>query len=340
MSELDFTVYGMKLQPGAAEEGSDPFRFCKEKEIIGVGWSLEDQEYDSIDEVYETHRQVYERRLEEGEPTGRLLEDGRMNAPLRYILKEMDVGDFVWVNENNHFALCKIESDWRVAANLSADEFDQYDERDIQHFRKVDWVDVPYALVPGYVRRKFSGRFGTLSEMDKGITEDAKQVIRSLHSQDNLESDGDLDRKEISRKINSAETTRLFDILGSEETEDIVISYLQSEGWRLIKSSTSNSQAKIECEMRKEVDGESVPGYLQVKTGSAGLEPDSYVEYATAGKMIFFVQSGIDVTYQEGMTAIDPVTIHEYMKSDYNYLPNETLLKLDFALDSPEARPS
>ena len=91
--------------------------------------------------------------------------------------------------------------------------------------------------------------------------------------------------------------------------------------------------------MRKEVGGESVPGYLQVKTGSAGLEPDSYVEYADAGKMIFFVQSGIDVTDQEGMTAIDPVTIHEYMKSDYNYLPNETLLKLDFTLDSPEARP-
>jgi len=334
MSDVDFSVYGMKLNPGAADPGSKPFAFCKRESIIGVGWSLDDEEdYESIQEVYEYHKEVYERRTSQGKEGTRLNEDGRLTAAIRYILKEIEVGDYVWVNKQNQFALCKVTSDWRLAANLTGEQQEEYDRRDLQHFRDVDWVDVPYSLVPGYVRRKFSGRFGTLNRMDSGVTEKSKQVIEALHSQADLDSGSSFERKRVAEKIERADTERVFDILGASETEDIAISYLQSKGWRIIKSSTSNSQAEIECEMRKEEDGTSIAGYLQVKTGSAGLSPESYTEYAEDGEMIFFVQSGLDVECRDGMSAIDPETLHEYMIQDYNYLPNEPLLKLDFALN-------
>jgi hypothetical protein len=332
VTELDFKVYGMKLQPGDAQEDADPFELCQNKEIIGVGWRLDnDRSYDSFEEVYDYHKTVYQDRIEQDKKGTRLNQDGRLTAALRYILNEIEVGDYVWVNEGNQFALCKVNGDWELTAHLSGEEQDTFKKNDIHHYRSVDWVNIPYSLVPGYVRRKFSGRFGTLNELDSGINEDSKEVIKALHSQGDLKSDSALDRHQIGNKIRRANSERLFDILGGDETEDIVLSYLQSEGWRIIKSSTSNSQAKIECEMRTEQDGESMPGYVQVKTGDAEVNPDSYEEYTEDGKMIFFVQSGVNVEGREGMSAIDSKTIHEYMSSNYNYLPNETLLKLDFA---------
>lgn len=333
MTETDFTVYGMKLQPEGAEADADPFELCQDEEIIGVGWGLDnDRSYDSFDEVFDYHKGVYDDRIDQGKKGTRLNKDGSLTAALRYILDEMEVGDYVWVNEGNQFALCKVDGDWQLTAHLSGEEKAKFKKNDVHHYRSVDWANIPYSLVPGYVRRKFSGRFGTLNELDNGINEDSKQVIEALHSQGDLDSDSSLDRQQIGAKISRADSDRLFDILGGDETEDIVLSYLQSEGWRIIKSSTSNSQAKIECEMRTEDEGESVPGYVQVKTGDAGVNPDSYEEYTEDGEMIFFVQSGVNVESRDGMSSLDSPTIHEYMASNYNYLPNETLLKLDFAL--------
>lgn len=332
--ETSFTVYAMKLQPGGADPDTNPFAFCRSEEIIGVGWAVDySTEYDSVEQVYKGHEKVVQHRADQGKSTERILADGRLKAPIRYILKGVDKGDYVWVNENDQFALCRVESDWRVTPNLEDDVAEQYNERDIQQFRDVDWIDIPYSLVPGYVRRKFSRPFGTAVEMDDGITQGSKEVIKSLHAQENLSSENDLNRSRVAEKVERADTERVFDILGPMETEDIVISYLQSKGWRIIKSSTSESEAEIECEMRREEAGESVLGYLQVKTGSAGVYPEAYNEYAEAGQMIFFVQSGVDVEDKENMTAITPETIHEYMVTDYNYLPNESLLKLDFALE-------
>ncbi|WP_439028074.1 hypothetical protein [Haloarchaeobius sp. DT45] len=332
MTDTDFSVYGMKLQPGAAEAGTDPFEFCKQEGVVGVGWGLDRRQFDTLDEVIENHREIRERRIEQGKEAGRVLQDGRLNAALRHVLENMEPGDFVWVNEKNKFALCKIESDWAVSSNLSDEEFERFHKRDIQNFRHVDWVDIPYSLVPGYVRRKFSRPFGTLKRMNTGIDEDSKQVILALHSQGELASDRSLDREQIAKKLATHEPERVFNILGSDETEDIVISYLQSEGWRIIKSSTSSSQADIECEMRKERHGQSVAGYLQVKTGDASLDPDTYEKYSSDGEMIFFVQSGVDVENHNNMSALAPKKIYDYMVSDYNYLPSDSLLKLDFAL--------
>lgn len=168
--------------------------------------------------------------------------------------------------------------------------------------------------------------------MDKGVNADSKAVLKALHSHNNLENTDSIDRATMAAKVETADTDRIFDILGSEEVEDIVLSYLQSHGWHIIKSSTSTSQAKIECEMRTKREGQSVAGYVQVKTGTTSLNPDSYQEYADAGQMFFFVQDGITVRDRDSMVAIEPETIKHFIASESHYLPTGPLLKLDFAL--------
>lgn len=333
MSEFDFTVYAMKLQPGGADPSTDPFGFCRNESIVGTGWKAGEGPFETVEEIHEAFKRKAERRAEEGKETEEILADGRMNTALRYILKEMDTGDYVWVNDGNEFALCRVAGDWRVTQNLPEEEKARYEKRDVQHFRPVDWVDIPYSLAPGFVRRKFLRPFGTASEMNKGINQDSKEILQSLHSQGEFESDRSLDRGTIAGKIERTAPDRIFDMLGPSETEEIVFNYLQSKGWRIDISSAGDTQAVIECEMRREESGDSVLGYLQVKTGSAGVDPDTYEKYAEAGRMIFFVQSGVDVRDRQDMHSIDLETIKEYMISDINYLPTEPLLKLDFSLN-------
>lgn len=330
MSNTDFAVYGMKLQPGDIE---GTFEFCQSESIVGVGWGLENKSYNSISEVKATHQDVVDKRNEKGKEIQRMNKDGRLYAPIRYILKDIEKGDYVWVNEGNKFALCKVQSDWNVTPNLDKETADQYSQYGIHHFRDVEWTDISYSLVPGFIRRKFSRRYGTLKEMDDGINEKSKLVMEALHGKDESVSDSSLDRVTIANKIKNTDAKQVFDILGPDETEDIVISYLQSKGWRIIKSSTDSSQAKIECEMRREKNGGSVLGYLQVKTGSAGVDPTTYKEYAESGEMIFFVESGVDVKDHDGMSEITPGTIQDYIIDNYNYLPNESMVKFDFMLD-------
>ncbi|KTG24436.1 hypothetical protein AUR66_16610, partial [Haloferax profundi] len=270
----------MKLKPGGAKDWTDPFEFCREEEVVGVGWGLSGDSYETVGDIHKALQEKKSRRAEEGKGTEEILSDGRLNAPLRYMFKEMDIGDYVWVNKKNRFGLCRIKGDWEIIQNLSDNDAERYAPRDIKNFRPVDWVDVPYSLVPGYVRRKFSGQTGTAFEMDDGINEESKHAIRAIHAHENLDVDSELPRQEIADKISRAEIDRIFDILGPSETEDVVISYLQSKGWRIIKSSTGGSQADVECEMLTEEDGESTLGYLQVKTGSAGVNPESYKKYA------------------------------------------------------------
>lgn len=332
MAELNFTVYAMKLQPGGAESSTEPCEFCRSESIVGVGWKAGEGPYDTVDEIHEALLEKKRERSEQGKNTEEILSDGRLNAPLRYVLKEMDVGDFVWVNEGNDFALCRVTGDWEVAQNLPREDQQRYERCDIQHFRPVEWVDIPYSLVPGFVRRKFLRSFGTANEFNKGVNQDSKHLLKSLHSTEKFEQGGSLDRDNIARKLERSSTSRVFNILGPSETEEIVFNYLQSEGWRIDISSTGDSQPVIECEMRREEENDSILGYLQVKTGSAGVTLSSYEKYADKGRMIFFVQDGVDVEERENMYSLDPEMIHEYMVTDINYLPPEPLLKLDFSL--------
>jgi len=131
--------------------------------------------------------------------------------------------------------------------------------------------------------------------MDSGITEESKQVIKALHSQGDLDSDSSFERERVAEKIDRADTERVFDILGASETEDIAISYLQSEGWRIIKSNTSNSQAEIECEMRKEEDDTSpgpLPPWLVLAHGLHNPLGDRKIAWRT--RMAYRVRVEVD----------------------------------------------
>lgn len=335
-ADLDFTVYAIKLQP-AGEKGF--FEACREAEVIGTGWSPE-QSCNSPAEIEKAHKQIGQ------DPDHkRTTKSGKLRHELRYIVKEMSDGsgdapaDYVWVNEGGEFAICKVTSECTTSFDVSKSLRQKLTNKNgtqIHNIRHVEWTDVPVEFVPGYVKRKFTGQFGTLKEMHKGIDDDAKQVIKKLHSTDDFNRERTLDLGAIDSKLDSLQTGKLFNILDADDTEELVLDYLQSDGWRVTKYSTGDSQAKYECELRRVTDDKREAAFVQVKSGNASINAGKYEELAEEGEVFLFSSPDDDGQQQlsenrEGITVIPPDDLADYLRRNYRWLPTPTLLRLSFS---------
>jgi hypothetical protein len=84
-------IYKMRINP-KSDEGVNPPELYM------------DRTYDTLEELKEAH-QEYEKGHYENH-TG-FKQDGDFFANLRYILKDIDEGDYIWVNRSNNFYLCR-----------------------------------------------------------------------------------------------------------------------------------------------------------------------------------------------------------------------------------------
>jgi len=332
----DFTVYALKLQP-AGETGF--FEACRSAEVIGTGWDPQ-RSCDSPAEIEEAHK-----RVGEDPDHNRTTKSGDLRHELRYIIKEMNDGsgdtshDYVWVNEGSEFALCKVTSECTTSHDVNEslrEKLTNDNSTQIHNIRHVNWTDVPVEFVPGYVKRKFTGRFGTLNKVKKGVDDDAKQVIRKLHSVDDFDSERTWDFSTLRTKLESMDTGKLFSILDADDTEELVLDYLQSDGWRITKYSTGDSQAKYECELRRVTSNGRETGFVQVKSGDASLNPGEYSDLADQGQIFLFSSPDDDgqpnlSTDQPGMTVINPEELADYLRKNSQWLPTPTLLRLSFS---------
>ena len=328
-SALNFTVYAIKLQP-AGQTGF--FEACREAEVIGTGWDPQTS-CDSPDEIEEAHKQI-----------GRTIKNEDLRHELRYIVKEMNdtsedsPPDYVWVNEGSKFALCKITSECTTSHDVSESlrrKLTNKKGTQIHNIRHVEWTDVPVEFVPGYVKRKFTGRFGALNKMDKGVDDDAKRVIKKLHAVDDFKGEKELKIEDMESSLESIEVDKLFNVFDADDTEELVLDYLQSQGWRITKYSTGDSQAKYECELRREANGKREAGFVQVKSGNASLDANDFHNLADQGQVFLFSSPAgrdqPDITHNS-ITMIDPEVLVDHLRENVRWLPTPTLLRLSLLI--------
>ncbi|GGL64375.1 hypothetical protein [Halocalculus aciditolerans] len=334
--DLGFTVYALKLQP-AGETGF--FEACRDAGVIGAGWDPQ-RSCASPAEIEQAHKE-----LGKDPNHDRTTNSGDLRHELRYIVKEMSDGsgdapqDYVWVNEGSEFALCKVTSECTTSHDVSEslrEDLTNENGTQIHNIRHVDWTDIPVEFVPGYVKRKFTGRFGTLNRMKKGVDSDAKRVIRELHSVDDFDNERTLDFERLEKKLDSMGPGKLFSILDADDTEELVLDYLQSNGWRITKYSTGDSQAKYECELRRVTNGTRETGFVQVKSGDASLNPEDYFDLADEGHVFLFSSPGDNGEPQlsvdrERLTVIPPRRLADHFQTNTRWLPTPTLLRLSFS---------
>lgn len=316
------TIWALKIQPGGAEEGTNPYEFCKAQNppIIGIGWGIS-EEFESAEEALKQH-QTRDSHTDQW---------GNVKFPIRAMLKKASIGDLVWVNEGSEYALCRVKSDWKQVSS-SATQNEDWIRNDIHNYRLADWRLVEPKFVPGYVKRYFSApRIPTMARPDDGKNEPSKEYALTLFEKDPGNVGEVVDTSALSPKINNTTTETFFNILDPVETEDLVIDYLQSKGWHVVKSSTSKGQAGIECVLRR-VDEEPETAYVQVKSGKGTIDVDEYVDLAHTSTVYLHQRHPPDSSPPDGINWIEPEKLKTYLRRNPGYIPDHTLLKLDVAL--------
>jgi hypothetical protein len=318
------TVWALKIQPNSAEEATTPYEFCKNQSppIIGTGWGLSER-YDSVEAALERHRSE--------ENTD---QHGNVRFPIRAMLREVSVGDYVWVNEGSEYALCQVKSDWKQHP-VTEREADEWTRNDIHNYRIADWEVIEPALVPGYVKRYFSApRIPTMARPSGGKSDSAKRYVRELFRNEPSEVTDIVDLSEVSAIVEASAVSEVFDLLDPVETEDLVLDYLQSDGWHIVKSSTSRAQPGIECVLRRVKDHKPQFGYVQVKSGDATVDVDEYRELASTAIVYLHQYEAPSGDLPEDIRWIPPVKLRDYIVQHPGYLPSHTAFKLKLGLEA------
>lgn len=316
------TVWGLKIQPNSAEEGTTPYEFCKTQSppIIGTGWGLSER-YDSVEAALERHKSK-----------GHTDQHGNVRFPIRAMLREVSVGDYVWVNEGSEYALCQVKSEWKQHP-VSEHEADEWTRNDIHNYRRADWRMIEPALVPGYVKRYFSApRTPTMARPTGGKSESAKRYVEELFRDVPSEVTDIVDLDDVSSVVEVSKISELFGLLDPAETEDLVLHYLQSNGWHIVKSSTSRAQPGIECVLRRVKDGKPQVGYVQVKSGSATVDIDNYRELADNAIVYLHQYEEPASELPQNIRWVSPAKLRDYIVKYPGHLPSHTAFKLKLGL--------
>ena len=238
------TIWRLNIKPDSAKY-VDPRKFCFDKGILGIGWSVDaDGPMD-----WNTYYALGEEKYREGHKA--------WSAAANAII-QMDVDDLCWTrDENANYYLGRITGEWEYRATS------EYLDADIVNTRPCEWLIVgDVDSVPGKVVNSFrpSATVQRVYDETSSLYSRIKfnmlsgRAVYDLHGNEN-----DLD---------------LFSLISTDDCEDIVGIYLQEKhGYRLIPSSCKRDTGKTEFVL-KAVDGRRA--LVQVKQGNIALDVEGF----------------------------------------------------------------
>ena len=260
-------VWRLTISP-SSEEGIDPREFCVKRNILGVGWPVDTDDDGPLD--WDTYERLGTAQYYDHDDTSWW---PAMNA----IGNRMDVNDLCWTRDyDGQYYLGRVDGAWKYIATP------EHSAADIVNVRACKWVLVGTVdFVPGKVVNSF--RTGRTVQAVNGDT--VLFYSKLKYSQLSGEAIDNLDAKK--------QRLDFFDLIDTDDCEDIVAVYLQSEfGYRLLPSTCKRDTQKTEFVLRKH----GCKALAQVKQGSVdlncedfsadSLEPSEWFLFTTHGRYL------------------------------------------------------
>ena len=239
------TIWRLNIKP-AAEENVDPRKFCIDRSILGIGWS--------VDRDAPLDWKIYE---ELGTKKYYNNEDKGWWPAVNAIGIRMEINDLCWTRDwDGNYYIGRIKGKWEYRSSSA------YRKADIVNVRPCEWFQTGGAdSVPGKVLNSFRARRAV-----QAVNDETSSVYSKLKY-------NQLSKKHV-YDLSSDEKIDLFDVISPEDCEDIVGIYLQEKlGYRLIPSSCRPDMVKTEFVLKK-AGGKKA--HVQVKQGHVSLDMDDY----------------------------------------------------------------
>jgi hypothetical protein len=220
-------------------DGGDPARsyaFCLRKEVIGVGWAIDNDEPLPLERYLELSADAYP--------------DGTGNSTVRR-LASMAMGDLVWMRSTDGvYHLCKVHGPWKYEASREARAVD------IVNTRRVEIAEVGVEIhVPGKIIAAFrSAR--TVQRINDEIALAASVLIWNKLTDDHLPV--------------ALPASDIFSLLSTTDCEDLISVYLQTLGWVVYPARRRSDTSAYEFVLRHRSDHREA--VVQVKTGYSVID--------------------------------------------------------------------
>jgi len=232
-------VYRIHLKPSAAEgyNHKDIVDFCKEEGIVGVGWSA-------------VTTRSYDNAVLRNELSGYPPKSVALGYQSIRCMRNMEVNDLVWTQFDKTYYLCRVTQKW-----VDRDEpTEKYLAFDVPNYVRCEWIKVGEQWeVPGGVIRSLM--WSTPVQNVNNVEGISKKIWNAKSPKESYKY-----------KIEGKDTD-VWNLLGPEEVEEIVMLYLQVvEGYKVHTSAVKRTTPDVEGVL---VDTEGNKAYPQVKSGSS-----------------------------------------------------------------------
>lgn len=241
------TVWRIKLNPkrtedqeGGVVDWDEAKQYARAADIVGVGWGIPGvKDGASLRDVLAAVKQ---------------LPDGKIGGyTIARLANQVQDGDLMWTRDSlGRFWLGQITGPWRYDRSPGSIRFDMY------NVRPCHWLDKSFRdyEVPGAVGRSFTGFTWTLARIG-----DHPVAIRMSEMMWALESDPTAVIPPV------APAQAISDLLDPIDVEDVVLLYLQHEGWLLLPSTRMHDTPMYEAALRHPDTGQVA--VVSVKSGSS-----------------------------------------------------------------------
>ncbi|MDE3075035.1 MAG: hypothetical protein KGJ86_06360 [Chloroflexota bacterium] len=234
---------GRSEDEGGAVDWDEAKAYCRDAGLVGVGWGLA--------------------KLPDGAPLETVLaawhNEGSKVAvdTIARLAKQVEEGDLMWTRDRlGRYWLCQVTGPWRYDASDESRRLDLYNVRPCKWLaRSFRDYDVPGAVVTG-----FTGVGQTLRRLGDHPT--AIRVSELLWAR---ESGAGV------TMLPATPDQAMRDLLDPTDVEDVVLLYMQQQGWLLIPSSRMHDTPMYEAALRHKDSGELA--VVSVKSGRSNPVP-------------------------------------------------------------------
>ena len=256
-------IYRIHLKP-QNDKKENPFKFCKQKSIVGIGWPLDKENLEKFKK--ESNFENYKKLV---------LEQYNKDTGLKKAINcysEIEKDDLIWARDrDNIFYICRVTGKWEYSYE------NDNKVNDIFSYFPVEYVKVgTVEEVPGKVVNSFR----------------ANATLQRIHGKSIFEMTKKIYNKKSNNKLYEIKKIEDFlNFLLPEDVEEIVSLYLQLEKNYLIYTSTNKiDTAKYEFVMTSKDGKEKC--CIQVKTGNITLDPEDYINLIENNDKVYLFTLG------------------------------------------------
>jgi len=228
-------LWRIHIRPG----GGDPARsyaYCLRKEVIGVGWAIDNDEPLPLERYLELCGDRYP--------------DGTGNKTVR-LLAGMATGDLAWMrNTQGVYHLCKVRGPWRYEASPEARAVDIVNTRHVEIAEVGVEIHVPGKVIASFIPAR------TVQRINGDIALAASILIWNKLTDDHLPV--------------ALPTSDIFALISPKDCEDLISVYLQTQGWIVYPARRRSDTLAYEFVLRHRSDFREA--VVQVKTGHSVVD--------------------------------------------------------------------